>query len=98
MLESWGWRERGPPAEAAELFELTAAAWRAGRKPDGARCSALVDALAAARCEFDASALGGGLWLTLYTRGPKPKWQANAELVPFSELVSEFMDIVAGTR
>lgn len=97
FLESWGRRERPPPPEAAELFEATAAAWRAGRKPDAARCSALVDALAARRCDFDASSLGGGLWLTLYTRGPAPKWQANAELVPFvRNRVGQAYDVATG--
>ena len=42
--------------------------------------------LAATERAFDVDSLGGGRWLSLYTRGPKPKWQKNAELVKsFSE-------------
>lgn len=78
---------RGAPAsvdaEAAELYELLAAAWAQNAPVDDARASALVDALAATERAFDVDSLGGGRWLSLYTRGPKPKWQKNAELVTF---------------
>lgn len=55
--------------EANELFHLLS------RTPiDETRASQLVDSLIARRRPFDAELLGGGLWLSLYFRGPTPRW------------------------
>ena len=52
-----------------------------GARVDADRCSQLIDALASMGGPFDASDLGGGLWLALHSRGPVPKWQKNQELL-----------------
>jgi hypothetical protein len=69
---------------STELFEACAAYWTDRQPLDEARLSEVVDSLAAAKVDFDPAMLGGGLWLSLYTRGPKPKWQRNAELLGFA--------------
>ena len=77
---------RGAPAAAAEadageLFEILAESWRRNVAVDDVRASSLVDSLASSKRSFDAASLGGGLWLSLYTRGPKPRWQSNGEFL-----------------
>ena len=68
------------PQAADELQDAVVAGWN-GASVDGDRCSKLIDALAAVGGPFEASDLGGGLWLALHSRGPVPKWQKNQELL-----------------
>ena len=71
---------RARPEAADELQRLVTAGWN-GARVDADRCSQLIDALASMGGPFDASDLGGGLWLALHSRGPVPKWQKNQELL-----------------
>ena len=59
------------PLPAEELFELCATP---GFVVDG-RASELVDELCAMKAPIHLDGLGGGLWLSKFTRGPKPRWQ-----------------------
>ena len=84
FLESWGRLESRPSAAAAaaELLGIVSDAYARNARPDAARCSPLVDALveAGGGAPFDAAAaLGGGLWLTLFERGPAPRWRETAD-------------------
>ena len=67
---------RKRPEAADELQRLVTDGWN-GARVDADRCSDLIDALAMMGGPFDASDLGGGLWLALHSRGPVPKWQKN---------------------
>ena len=71
---------RARPEAADELQRLVTDGWN-GARVDADRCSQLIDALASMGGPFDASDLGGGLWLALHSRGPVPKWQKNQELL-----------------
>ena len=71
---------RARPESADELQRLVTDGWN-GARVDADRCSQLIDALASMGGPFDASDLGGGLWLALHSRGPVPKWQKNQELL-----------------
>ena len=71
---------RKRPEAADELQRLVTDGWN-GARVDADRCSQLIDALASMGGPFDASDLGGGLWLALHSRGPVPKWQKNQELL-----------------
>ena len=71
---------RARPDAADELQRIVTDGWN-GARVDADRCSQLIDALASMGGPFDASDLGGGLWLALHSRGPVPKWQKNQELL-----------------
>ncbi|KAJ1455258.1 hypothetical protein M885DRAFT_520562 [Pelagophyceae sp. CCMP2097] len=79
-----GGRSKETELLSAELFEACAAYWTDREPLDEQRLSTVVDSLASKRVDFDPVMLEGGLWLSLYTRGPKPKWQRNAELLGFA--------------
>ena len=88
FLESFAEAFANPPLSAprARLRRPTSSSgfvtdgWN-GARVDADRCSQLIDALASMGGPFDASDLGGGLWLALHSRGPVPKWQKNQELL-----------------
>lgn len=60
------------------LFEMIAGAWLQNDQVDDARASELVDSILSENSAFSPELLGGGLWLSLYMRGPTPRWATNA--------------------
>lgn len=65
-----------------QLFDLIARAWLQNSQVDDAIASVLVDSiLSSENSAFRPELLGGGLWLSLYMRGPTPRWATNARLL-----------------
>lgn len=70
-------------AAADQLYSVLAEAWRDKRLAlVEDQASTLIDVIVASEdaCDFDAAKLGGGLWLSLFTRGPTPRWLRLARL------------------
>lgn len=72
-------KQRDSPAN--ELFGMLAEQFRSGVECDKMRALSLVEDLIAEGGSFNPALLGGGLWLSVSSYGPQPKWARNAALL-----------------